>query len=483
MEVIMPKKQMMSLSSRSLRYKLKIAFTLMTILPLLVSLYIIMNYSNVPGPAKIYVFILMSISVAIAVVGFMIIKEVSDRLISVTAAAKSIALDGSPEDSSVGHMDEVGDLSDALSQMTQRIRSNMDELKVYSEKTKEINIETQQRVMMLSGLLQISSLISLGARLEDIIKVISEKAKLLATSDSAYLLFREENQEAFYMKTADGMNVQQLMKINIDPKDDLFGRVARTNKPLVLDTENSAPEMVLNNFFEKFGLKNTIALPVYLMGRVMAILGIGNTRESFTYSKEDLELLDIFAKQISIALENNLLMHRVETLEIKDALTGAYNEGFIRNRLQEEIKRAITYQRPCSFVMFNIDNFQKYRQEFGTLQAEAILKRVSTIVRDSVSEIDRVGRTGGNEFAIVLPEKNKRKAQDLAEDIRKKIEYTFMEERDPSKRLTISGGVSENPLDGISAEELIIKARELVDLAKKQGKNRILGLKEPPTCL
>jgi len=219
------------------------------------------------------------------------------------------------------------------------------------------------------------------------------------------------------------------------------------------------------------------------MGRVMAILGIGNTRESFTYSKEDLELLDIFAKQISIALENNLLMHRVETLEIKDTLTGLYNEGFIRNRLQEEIKRAIAYQRPCSLVMFNIDNFQKYLQEFGTLQAEAILKRVSTIVRDSVSEIDRVGRTGGNEFAVVLPEKNKRKAQDLAEDIRKKIAYTFMEEHDPTRRLTISGGVSENPLDGITAEELIIKGRELVDLAKKQGKNRILGLKEPPTCL
>jgi diguanylate cyclase (GGDEF)-like protein len=382
-----------------------------------------------------------------------------------------------------GHMDEVADLSDALSQLTQRIRGNMDELKVYSEKTKEINIETQQRVMMLSGLLQISSLISLGARLDDIIKVVAEKARLLASSDSAYLLFREENQENFYMKTADGMNVQLLLKVNVDPKDDLFGKVVRTNKALILDSENTASEISANSFYEKFGIKNTLALPVYLMGRVMAIMGIGNTRESFVYHKEDLELLDIFAKQISIALENNLLMHRVETLEIKDALTGLYNEGFVRNRLQEEIKRAIAYQRPCSFTIFNIDNFQRYRQEFGTLQAEAILKRVSSIIRDSVTEIDRVGRTGGNEFAIVLPEKNKRKAQDLAEDIRKKIEFTFMEEREAAKRLTISGGVSENPLDGITAEELINKARELVDIAKKQGKNRIIGLKDPPLCL
>ena len=455
----------------------------MTILPLLVSVYIISNYASVQGFAKMYVLIMMLISVVIAVIGFTVIKEVSDRLTSVTAAAKLMASGGQEGEVRVGHIDEVSDLSDALGQLTQRIRSNMDELKVYSEKTKEINIETQQRVMMLSGLLQISSLISLGARLDDIIKVIAEKARLLAYSDSAYLLFREENQENFYMKTADGMNVQQLLKVNVDPKDDLFGRVARTNKALVLDLENPVTENLSNAFYEKFGLKNTLALPVYLMGRVMAILGIGNVRESFVYHKDDLELLDIFAKQISIALENNLLMHRVETLEIKDALTGLYNEGFIRNRLQEEIKRAVSYQRPCSFVILNLDNYQKYRQEFGTLQAEAILKRVSMIIRDSVTEIDRVGRTGGNEFAIVLPEKNKRKAQDAAEDIRKKIEFTYMEERDPTKRLTISGGVSENPLDGITAEELINKARELVEIAKKQGKNRIIGLKEPPVCL
>jgi diguanylate cyclase (GGDEF)-like protein len=479
----MAKKNSLPLSSRSLRYKLKVAFILMTILPLLVSVYIISNYASVHGFAKMYVLIMMLISVVIAVIGFMVIKEVSDRLTSVTAAAKLMASGGQEGEVKVGHVDEVSDLSDALGQLTQRIRSNMDELKVYSEKTKEINIETQQRVMMLSGLLQISSLISLGARLDDIIKVIAEKARLLADSDSAYLLFREENQENFYMKTADGMNVQQLLKVNVDPKDDLFGRVARINKALVLDLENPVTENLSNAFYEKFGLKNTLALPVYLMGRVMAILGIGNVRESFVYHKDDLELLDIFAKQISIALENNLLMHRVETLEIKDALTGLYNEGFIRNRLQEEIKRAISYQRPCSFVILNLDNYQKYRQEFGTLQAEAILKRVSIIIRDSVTEIDRVGRTGGNEFAIVLPEKNKRKAQDTAEDIRKKIEFTYMEERDPTKRLTISGGVSENPLDGITAEELINKARELVEVAKKQGKNRIIGLKEPPVCL
>jgi len=96
------------------------------------------------------------------------------------------------------------------------------------------------------------------------------------------------------------------------------------------------------------------------------------------------------------------------------------------------------------------------------------------LIKNSVSEIDRVGRTGDNEFAVVLPEKNKRNAYRIAEEIRKKIEEVFQSEPQINKRITISGGVSENPLDGTTAEELISKATDLLKTAKIKGKNQIL---------
>ncbi len=135
-----------------------------------------------------------------------------------------------------------------------------------------------------------------------------------------------------------------------------------------------------------------------------------------------------------------------------------------------------------SLKYINIDNFKKYHESFGSLQAEGALKKIASAIRDSVTEIDRVGRTGDNEFAIILPERNKRKAQEVAEEIRKKIGFIFSEEQDANKKITVSGGVSENPLDGIDAEALVSAAKELVSLAKKQGKNRIAGFKEPPVC-
>jgi diguanylate cyclase (GGDEF)-like protein len=130
----------------------------------------------------------------------------------------------------------------------------------------------------------------------------------------------------------------------------------------------------------------------------------------------------------------------------------------------------------------DIDNFQDFRQAFGSLQAEVTLKKISSLIRNSVTEIDRVARTGDNEFSIILPERNKRQAQKIAEDIRGKLEFAFKEEQNVNKRLTLSGGVSENPLDGITSEELVNKAKELLNLAKAQGKNRILGFTEKPIC-
>jgi diguanylate cyclase (GGDEF)-like protein len=183
----------------------------------------------------------------------------------------------------------------------------------------------------------------------------------------------------------------------------------------------------------------------------------------------------VVAKVLSLALENDLLSQRLEKLEIKDALTGLYNSAFIRNRLEEEIKRAVTYQRPCAFVLLNVDDFGKVDSNFGSLVAEATLKKISYIIRDSVTEIDRVARTANNEFAIVLPERNKRQAQRIAEEIRKKIEFSFSEEQDANKRLSISGGVSENPLDGVTADELMDRAGKALAQAKADGKNRILN--------
>lgn len=474
----MKKGQKSALSSRGIKHKLNISFALMFILPLLVCVYLISHYMLPQVGLKIDIVTFILISIFIAFIGFFIVKEVFDRILSIANSVKIIASGDYGHNLDVVQGDEVGDLGEAFNKLTQRIRTNMDDLKNYSEKTAEINIGIQKRIIVLSGLLQISSLISQSAKLDDILKSVIEKSRLLAGSETSYLLFREENQETFYMRWADGLGFQQLLDIRIEPTDDVFYRINNINKPLIADEHNLLPAASTSFVQDKLRLKNTLALPIYLRGKIIAILGIGNNTDSFGYLKEDIELLDVFAKQLAIAVENDILNHSIKKLEIKDTLTGLYNELFMRNRLQEEIKRAVMYQRPCALVLLDIDNFKQYTQSFGSLQTEATLKRIAALIRDSVSEIDRVGRIGDDEFAVILPEKNKRRALETAEGIRKKVEFGFSEEEDQAKRITVSGGVSENPLDGITSEELMLKAKEMLSLAKKEGRNRIAIIKE-----
>lgn len=469
----MRRSKRLSLESKGIRYKLRIAVYLMSVLPLLVCIYLVSNYILPHLGLKLDVVVSIVISIVMTAAGFFVIKEIVDSILAVSSQAKLIAAGDLGRKISVHQQDEVGDLSDALNQLTLRIRSSMEELKDYSQKTVQIDFDIQKRLLVLSTLLQINTLISQGSKLEEILKMTVDKSRLLANSEAAFVFLRKEAQDEFYPAAAEGLDVEPILQLQVGPSDSAFGQLAATGAVLQIDDKSSVSGQVRRDFFSRFALKNTLAVPVFLKGKVIGFLGIGNNRDTFSYAKDDREFLEILAKQMAIAFENDSLVHRVGKLEIKDALTGLYNEAFITTRLEEEIKRAIIYQRPCSFILLNIDDYQEIGKRLGHQHAEAILKKIAYLIRDSVTEIDRVARISSNEFAIVLPERNKRQALYLAEGIRKKIEFDFSQRQEG--KVTVSGGVSENPLDGVKAEELFARAKALLNTAKSQGKDRILS--------
>ncbi|MCM8780384.1 MAG: GAF domain-containing protein, partial [Candidatus Omnitrophica bacterium] len=332
--------------SKGLNYKLKVAFYLMANAPLVVCIYIILRYIYPQSGAEldIRIPIVILIMIVISNIGFFILKRIFDHIVFISKKAELIASGDTSYHIDLKRDDELGDLGNALNQLTGRIRMNMEELKNYSQRTAELNLEIQKRIYVFSSLLQISSLISQGANLDNILKLITEKARLLTDSDVAYMLFQSDISETFQMRAVDGVGAQDLLRIKLEP-DENFYKVIGTYKQLILDQENILSEDIKKYFKETFKLKNALALPIFLKGKIKAILGVGNNRDEFLYKKDDIELLDIFAKQTAIAIENDMLTHRIEKLEIKDTLTGLYNETFIYNRLQEEIRRAIIYQR------------------------------------------------------------------------------------------------------------------------------------------
>lgn len=168
------------------------------------------------------------------------------------------------------------------------------------------------------------------------------------------------------------------------------------------------------------------------------------------------------------------LLDKVEKLSLKDKLTGLYNVSYIRERLNEEIQRAIQHQRPCSFVYFAIDRFEAYSFKHGPAASQEILKAIAGILSVHLAEFDRAARINQYEFALIFPEKNKRKAIEIMERVQKDLIELFSKTLDDRQGvLNFSVGISENPLDGMSSDELYLKAQDRVKTAKANGPNLI----------
>ena len=219
-----------------------------------------------------------------------------------------------------------------------------------------------------------------------------------------------------------------------------------------------------------------MVIPIVLRSMGVGLLGIGNAQKSFSFNEGDDEIYRIFARQVSIAVENDRLSKKTEELEIKDELTGLFNKGFIEQRLDEEIKRVTYSQRPCAFVIFDIDGFKEVVLSQGVLVAEGVLKKIARVLSEEITEIDKASRYGDDAFALLLPEKNKKEAMEIAEKIREKVETLQFLGGNGKKGVTLSGGVSENPIDGATWQELMKKGQEMLQYAKEHGRNQIVGM-------
>ena len=167
------------------------------------------------------------------------------------------------------------------------------------------------------------------------------------------------------------------------------------------------------------GAKSLLCLPIFLENRPKAVIGIGSAIEDYEYNRDHRELLDIFGKQSSVAIENDYLLEKVRNLEIRDEVTGLYNERFIRGYLDDEIKRSIIYQRPCSFILLRIMESDLYRKTRGEPALAGALKKIAGALSSAFTGIERLSRFGECGFAVVISEKNKRQAQRIGDELRK----------------------------------------------------------------
>jgi diguanylate cyclase (GGDEF)-like protein len=172
----------------------------------------------------------------------------------------------------------------------------------------------------------------------------------------------------------------------------------------------------------------------------------------------------------------------IERLGLLDALTGIPNRRSFDARLQEEWRRTWRRQSPLSILMLDVDNFKMYNDAYGHPQGDLLLQFVGRALTSCIHRpTDMAARIGGEEFAVILGDTDRRGALVVAENIRGAIEagripYTNINGAVTETSVTVSIGINSlAPGPELLIDELIRGADKNLYTAKESGRNRVIG--------
>jgi diguanylate cyclase (GGDEF)-like protein len=245
----------------------------------------------------------------------------------------------------------------------------------------------------------------------------------------------------------------------------LCERVLTSGRPLIVNDlpgASSADRMTCR----QAGVRSFACVPLQVEGRVLGVMTLYS--RSGCISLQDAVVLEALGHLLGVALENVRLYEQARAMATTDHLTGLYSRGHLMERLEEECRRAARYGRPFSLVLVDLDGLKPVNDQYGHLAGDRLLREVAQRLRASVRGMDVLGRYGGDEFVLLLPETGAAEALQAAERMRRALSDHEISVGDdlPGLRVTAGFGVAAYPGDGQTAEALIGSADAALYRAK-----------------
>ncbi len=167
---------------------------------------------------------------------------------------------------------------------------------------------------------------------------------------------------------------------------------------------------------------------------------------------------------------------KLQELAKMDSLTKLYNRRYFIEIGLAELSRCKRHQHEISLIMIDADHFKNINDTYGHYTGDNVLRVLANTCEETFRKEDIIGRIGGEEFAVLLPETNLEGAVQVAERLRERIADTVIETEDDSLRITISAGVTSGYCVNFSEDpirQLLIEADKALYRAKEKGRNRV----------
>jgi diguanylate cyclase (GGDEF)-like protein/excisionase family DNA binding protein len=204
----------------------------------------------------------------------------------------------------------------------------------------------------------------------------------------------------------------------------------------------------------------------------IGVLTMERLGEGGLFTDDEFELVQLFAAQAAIALQNAEVHLDVRRRAQTDVLTGLMNHG----TFGQHMDALISAGEPFSLVMLDLDRFKPVNDGMGHQAGNLLLRQVANAIVTASRDSDRVFRYGGDEFAVLLPGTEPDQVGPIAERMRAAVKGVVgpgSAWRGRARSLEASAGTASFPADGASAEEVLLAADRALFVAKRSGGGRV----------
>lgn len=255
----------------------------------------------------------------------------------------------------------------------------------------------------------------------------------------------------------------------------------------------------VNNIYNE-GLNSAIFCPLIIDNNIIGVFTVqANEKDSFTMLK--VEMIKALSSYAAIAINNamkskslfleveerrkiqeqlQVTNNKLKYLSENDGLTNIPNRRKFDLVIADEWDKAKEEKKPISIIVFDIDCFKQYNDNFGHTEGDKCIVNISNVIRQSLVKDYFAARYGGDEFVIILPDTDLNEAINFGESFRYNVEKLSLPHRFSKVNdvVTVTLGVSSVvPNDDFGSIELIRQADKALYKAKEKGKNQVVGLK------
>lgn len=342
-----------------------------------------------------------------------------------------------------------------------------------NKKLEHLSKEKEQ-YLLAEKLTQVTHLLNSTLNFEEVLDKLLKSLKELVPYDSASFFMEENNR--FKIMAANGFkNMKEIYKISIDKEEDkLFKELYETKTTLLVT--NVKNDSRFSNYINETNIESWMGIPIVFKSKIIGILTLDSTQKNI-YTQYHCDIALYFAYHAGMAIENAKLHGKTQKLASIDPLTNLYNRRSFFELSNISFDKAKLLSQTISGIMMDIDDFKKINDSLGHHTGDLVLMRLSKICSETLSLNHILGRFGGEEFIVLLPNTSFEEAKIIGEKLRSAVENNpVIIRKSDSIPITLSIGVVSIIPTIQDLDYLFLEADKAMYRAKALGKNQVVSV-------